>query len=60
MTDKKTHLNDKELILLKMKILYEKAKLMEMTELALGLDHLSRDAWDKVSYLYPQSFKIDN
>ncbi len=52
-------MTDKELVLLKMKILYEKANLMDLTELALGLDHLSKDAWDKVANLYPPSLRID-
>lgn len=52
-------MTDKELILLKMKVLYEKAHLMDLEELTLGLDYLVKDAWDKVAKLYPPSIRID-
>ena len=52
-------MTDKELILLKVKVLYEKANVMDLEELTIGLDHLAKDAWDKVAKLYPPSIRID-
>ena len=53
-------LTNKEAILLKMKVLYLNLQTMKLTELTLALDNLARDAWDKISYLYPQSNRIDD
>lgn len=53
-------MTDKELILLKMKVFFQKADVMDLTEIALGLDYLTKDAWDKIASSYPSSIKIDS
>lgn len=53
-------MTDKDLILLKLKILYEKSQIMDLPELAMGLDFLTKDAWDKVAEAYPPSIRIDD
>lgn len=52
-------MTDKELILLKMKIIYAKSRSWGVEELAVALEHLSEDCWNRVSKNYPPSFKID-
>lgn len=52
-------MSDKELILLKMKILYESSKVFDLVELAIGLDFIAKDAWDKIAEKYPPSIRID-
>ncbi|MGD1914109.1 MAG: hypothetical protein ACFB2X_25710 [Rivularia sp. (in: cyanobacteria)] len=52
-------MTDKELMLLKMKIIYAKAETWNIEELALALERLSEDCWNKVSKNYPPSFRIN-
>ena len=52
-------MTDKELILLKMKIIYAKSANWDMEELAFAINHLSEDAWDKVSKNYSPTNQID-
>ena len=53
------HMTDKELILLKMKIIYSKAQKWSLEELTFALDLLSSDAWEKTAKNYPTSLQID-
>ncbi|MEM9922513.1 MAG: hypothetical protein AAF915_01945 [Cyanobacteria bacterium P01_D01_bin.50] len=53
-------MNDKELMLLKMKVIYTKAQTWNIEELALALEHLSEDCWSRVSKNYPASFRINS
>lgn len=52
-------MTDKELILLKMKIIYAKSQTWEIEELAIALEHLSQNCWDKVFKNYSPSVKIN-
>ena len=59
MTQQCKQMTDKELILLKMKIIYAKSQSWGIEELAVALERLSEDCWNKVSKNYPPSFRID-